>query len=93
MGIDSAKIALVKSCLEDAGFKDTKTKKFQEVFVFNNGKNGYELHFHRSYIDDLSEPKLKTEIASRIIPQLKENPGKRISVGEGGLHVMDRNSS
>lgn len=92
MGIDPNKIALVKLCLEDAGFKDIKTKQFQEVFVFNNGKNGYELNFHRSYIDDISESKLKKEIESRIIPKLKESPDKRISVSEEELQVMNRNS-
>lgn len=93
MGIDPNKIALVKLCLEDAGFKDIKTKQFQEVFVFNNGKNGYELNFHRSYVDDISESKLKKEIESRIIPKLKENPDKQISVSNEGLQVRNRDSA
>lgn len=92
MGIDQNKLALVRLCLENAGFQDIRTKQFQEVFVFNNGKNSYEVQFHRSYIDDISESKLKKEIESRIIPKIKENPDKRISVSEEGLQVMNRNS-
>lgn len=98
MGIDPNKLALVTLCLENAGFKDIMTRVIDEVFVwfvFNDGKNSYELQFHRPYIDDMREPelkKLKNEIESRIIPKLKENPDKRISISDEGLQVMNRNS-
>ena len=92
MGIDQNKLSIVRLCLENAGFKDIKTKQFQEVFVFNNGKNSYELRFHRSYIDDISESKLKKEIEFRIVPTVKENPDKQIFVSEEGLQVMNRDS-
>ena len=95
MGINPNSIALVKLCLKNAGFKDIRTKEFDEAYVFNDRTNSYVLKFDRQYIDVLREPeleKLKNEIESRIIPKLKENPGKRIAVSEEGLQVMNINS-
>jgi len=38
------------------------------------------------------EDEKQREAQSRIIPKIKENPDKRISVSEEGLQVMNRNS-
>ena len=92
MGIDPNKFEIVKSCLE-ASFKDVNLDKPNQRFVFNDGKQSSELVFNREFIDDIPVDRLKAHMEKNIVPKLKANPGKRISVSTGGIGVSDKDSS
>ena len=92
MGVDPNKFEIVKSCLQ-ASFKDVKLDEPNQRFVFNDGKQSSELIFNREFIDDIPEDRLKAQMVKDIVPTLKANPGKRISVSAGGIGVGARDST
>ena len=61
-------------------------------FVFNDGKQSSELVFNRAFIDDIPEDRLKARMVKDIVPTLKANPGKKISVSAHGIGVGARDS-
>jgi hypothetical protein len=95
MGVDPKKIEIVKSCLE-ISFKDIRHRQEDgpiERFAFNDGKESSDLVFNRAFIDDIPEDRLKSYMEKNIVPTLKANPGKRISVSTGGIGVSDKDSN
>jgi hypothetical protein len=91
MGVDPKKFETVKSCLE-ASFKDVWLDTSNQRFVFNDGKQSSELIFNRAFIDDITESRLKSHMVKDIVPTLKANPGRRISVSAGGIGIGKRDS-
>ena len=91
MGIDLNKFEIVKSCLE-ASFKDVQFDTPNQRFLFNNERQTSELVLNTAYLDDLHEDALRAHMNRDIVPTLKANPGKRISVSAGGIGVGARES-
>ena len=89
MGVDPNKIEIVKSCLQ-ASFNDVSLDTASLRFVFNDGKQSSELIFNREFMDDIREDHLKVHMVKDIVPTLKANPGKRISVSVDGIGVGAR---
>lgn len=92
LGVDQNKLEIVKSCLE-ALYKDVNLDTSNQRFVFNDGKQSSELVFNREFIDDIPVDRLKGHMERKIVPTLKANPGKRISVTTGGIRVGYRDSN
>jgi len=92
MGVDLTKFEVVKSSLE-ALFKEVNLDKPNRRFVFNDGKHSSELVFTREFIDDITVDRLKAYMEKNIVPQLKANPGKRVSVSTGWIGVSEKDSS
>jgi hypothetical protein len=92
MGIDPNKVQIVKSCLE-ASFKDVRSDRLNQRFVFNDGKQSSELVFNREFIDDILLDRLKTYMETNVIPTLQANPGKRIYASNGRMKIGDKDSN
>ena len=91
MGIDPNKFEIMKSCIQ-ASFKDVNLDTPNQHFVFNDGKQSSELIFNIEFIDDIPEDRLKAQMVKDIVPTLKANPAKRISVSAHGIGVGARES-
>jgi hypothetical protein len=89
--VDPKKFETVKSCLE-ASFKDVRLDISNQRFVFNDGKQSSELIFNRAFLDDITEAHLQSQMVRDILPTLRANPGKRISVSVGGIGIGPRDS-
>jgi hypothetical protein len=92
MGIDPNKVQIVESCLE-ASFKDVRSDRLNQRFVFNDGKQSSELVFNREFIDDILIDRLKTYMETNVIPTLQANPDKRIYVSNGRMKIGDKDSN
>jgi len=91
MGVDPNKVQIVTSCLE-ASFKDVRSDKLHECFVFNDGKESGKLVLLRAFIDDIPLERLKTFMETKILPELKANPGKKLSVSTGWITIGNKQS-
>ena len=91
MGVDPNKVQIVTSCLEGS-FKDVRSDKLDECFVFNDGKQSGELVLLRAFIDDISLDHLKAYMETKILPALKANPGKKISISTGWMTIGNKQS-
>ncbi len=89
MGIDPTKIQIVRSCLE-ASFKDVRSDKLDECFVFNDGEQSSQLAFDRAFLDDIPTDQLDPYLETNIVPKLKANPGMKIYVSNDGIEIMNR---
>ena len=91
MGVDPKKVTIVKTCLEEASFKDVKSSQpLNERFVFNDGRKSWELEFRRAFMDDTPMDKLKDYMNSKIIPEIRKNPGKKLYVTGAEINISDR---
>lgn len=81
------KVGVIRTCLI-AKFQDVRDREDLNsgpLFVFNNGKHSWQLHFSRTFLDDFKYPdQLPSVIEDRVIPELLANLGMRIEVGSGG---------
>jgi hypothetical protein len=92
MGVDPRKFQVVRSCLE-AIFKDVTLDESKQCFLFNDGKQSSELVFTRALLDDIRIHQLgwlKAHMAMKIIPALKANPGKKVSVNNSGTYISEK---
>jgi hypothetical protein len=92
MGVDPRKFQVVRSCLE-AVFADVNLDESNQRFVFNDGKQSSELVFARVLLDDIRIHQLgwlKAHMAMKIIPALKANPGKKVSVNNSGTYISEK---
>ena len=91
MGVDPRKFETVKFCLE-ALFTDVTLDESIQHFFIRDGKHSSELVFARVLLDDIHIHQLgwlKAHMAMKVIPALKTNLGKKISVNNSGIHIRE----
>lgn len=88
--VDPKIIQTVKHCLETS-FRDVH--HLHQRFLFHDGTQSSELVFNREFLENISEPSLFSHLVKDIIPTLKANPGKRISVNSNGIGIGPRETN
>jgi hypothetical protein len=84
-GIDLIKIQTIRDCLETQ-FADVKfSQNIRPTFTFNDGKLSWHLVFNEELLADLhSIDELRQFEELKVIPKIRDNPGKRIQVSKLG---------
>ncbi len=66
--------------LKAAGYQEITVTPERSLFRCKNRQGYSELEFARAYFDDIPAETLSTQMQEKIIPSLKQNPGKRLHV-------------
>lgn len=96
-GIDPNTIRTIRECLEKH-FADIKfNQTIRPTFVFHHGveKHSWHLIFNEQFLTDhTSSEELKHFVENKVIPKIRQNPGKRIQISKlGDITVEERNLS
>ncbi|MDK2745272.1 MAG: hypothetical protein H8K03_21135 [Nitrospira sp.] len=92
IALDLEKRRIIQDSLENL-FHDVKIGgDFLTLFVFNNGKDSWQLQFNREFLDDLRTiRKLQLYMENTVIPAVLANPAMRIRIGsDGGITIAEK---
>lgn len=88
------KIQIIRDGLEYRFYDVRVGGDFRTMFVFNNGRQSWQLRFNRDFLDDIYPiEKLQPFLSNTIIPELLANPDMRIEIGRyGKIAVIEKQS-
>ncbi len=92
IALDLEKRRMIQDSLENL-FHDVKIGgDFLTLFVFHNGKDSWQVQFHREFLDNLGTIReLQFHMENTVIPSVLANPAKRIQIGsEGEISIAQK---